>query len=99
MSFRDFCAHYSRLEIVNLDPDSLEDDSEGKKKWEVSNFEGNWVKGATSGGCRNHLGNSNWIHDFFFFQLKVTDSLFIILLSNHSYVSSESSISNHTGRS
>jgi len=58
MSFRDFLAHFSRLEIVNLHPDSLEEDELGagnKKRWEMSTFEGNWVKGATAGGCRNHL--------------------------------------------
>ena len=54
MSFRDFSAHFSRLEIVNLSPDSLEDDD--KKHWETNTFEGNWVRGATAGGCRNHLG-------------------------------------------
>ena len=44
--FRDFCAHYSRLEIVNLNPDSLEEEVENTKRWEASNFEGAWVKGA-----------------------------------------------------
>ena len=58
MSFRDFLAHFSRLEIVNLHPDSLEEDELGnghKKRWEMSTFDGSWVKGATAGGCRNNL--------------------------------------------
>ena len=59
MSFRDFVAHYSRLEIVNLHPDSLEEDELGaghKKRWEMNTYEGSWVRGASAGGCRNHLG-------------------------------------------
>ena len=59
MSFRDFSAHFSRLEIVNLNPDSLEEEelkNVKTKRWEANNFEGTWVKGATAGGCRNHLG-------------------------------------------
>lgn len=59
MSFRDFSAHYSRLEIVNLNADSLEEeelDDNKSKRWQASEFTGNWVKGASAGGCRNHLG-------------------------------------------
>lgn len=58
MSFRDFSAHYSRLEIVNLNADSLEEEelSSDKKRWSANEFAGNWVKGASAGGCRNHLG-------------------------------------------
>ena len=56
MSFRDFGTHFSRLEIVNLNPDSLEEDETDSKKWVTSNFEGSWVRGSSAGGCRNHLG-------------------------------------------
>ncbi|XP_057376388.1 calpain-B-like isoform X3 [Daphnia carinata] len=58
MSFRDFSAQYSRLEIVNLNADSLEEEelSDGtSKRWSANEFAGNWVKGASAGGCRNHL--------------------------------------------
>nr|XP_023027793.1 calpain-A-like isoform X3 [Leptinotarsa decemlineata] len=58
MSFKDFQKHFSRLEICNLNPDSLSDEElrEGhKKKWEMSVFEGEWVRGVTAGGCRNFL--------------------------------------------
>jgi len=55
MSFRDFSAHFTRLEIVNLNPDSLEDEEENTHKWVSSNYEGSWIKGASAGGCRNHL--------------------------------------------
>ncbi|CAB3360376.1 Hypothetical predicted protein [Cloeon dipterum] len=56
MSYRDFCKYFSRLEICNLNPDSLTDDEIGDgKKWEMSVFEGEWVRGITAGGCRNFL--------------------------------------------
>ncbi|XP_012250974.2 calpain-A isoform X2 [Athalia rosae] len=57
MSFQDFKHHFTRLEICNLNPDSLTDSdlSAGKKKWEMSVFEGEWVRGVTAGGCRNFL--------------------------------------------
>ncbi|VEN47948.1 unnamed protein product [Callosobruchus maculatus] len=62
MSFKDFQKHFSRLEICNLNPDSLSEEEllEGhKKKWEMSVFEGEWVRGVTAGGCRNFL-DSFW---------------------------------------
>lgn len=58
MSFHDFTHHFTQLEICNLNPDSLTSDdiSIGKKRWEMSVFEGEWVRGVTAGGCRNFLG-------------------------------------------
>ena len=59
MSFRDFSAHFSRLEIINLNPDSLEEEELKNiktKRWETSHFEGSWVRGATAGGCQNYFG-------------------------------------------
>ncbi|XP_046400174.1 calpain-A-like isoform X4 [Ischnura elegans] len=57
MSYRDFLSRFSRLEICNLNPDSLEseEDDSGRKKWEMSHYEGEWVRGVTAGGCRNNL--------------------------------------------
>ncbi|XP_067007649.2 calpain-A isoform X3 [Anabrus simplex] len=56
MSFKDFEKHFSRLEICNLNPDSLEEEMLGdKKRWEMSMFEGEWVRGVTAGGCRNYV--------------------------------------------
>ncbi|XP_049882091.1 calpain-A-like isoform X2 [Pectinophora gossypiella] len=58
MSFKDFVQHFSRVEICNLNPDSLDPEEcpEGcTKKWEMSVFEGEWVRGVTAGGCRNFL--------------------------------------------
>ncbi len=65
MSFRDFSAHYSRLEIVNLNADSLEEEElsgNKTKRWQANEFVGNWVKGASAGGCRNHLGRSTVVY-------------------------------------
>ncbi|KAK0170184.1 hypothetical protein PV328_010777 [Microctonus aethiopoides] len=57
MSFHDFRKYFTNLEICNLNPDSLTEDdlNSGKKKWEMSVFEGEWVRGVTAGGCRNFL--------------------------------------------
>nr|XP_012145683.1 PREDICTED: calpain-A isoform X3 [Megachile rotundata] len=57
MSFQDFTRYFTQLEICNLNPDSLTEDdlNAGKKRWEMSVFEGEWVRGVTAGGCRNFL--------------------------------------------
>ena len=57
MSFKDFVKYFDRVELCNLGPDSLSDEmvSAGKKKWEMSTFEGEWTTGSTAGGCRNYL--------------------------------------------
>lgn len=62
MSWKDFLANFTMLEMTNLNPDSLEDeDMTGsvKHKWEMSVFEGAWIRGSTAGGCRNFL-NTFW---------------------------------------
>ncbi|POI33209.1 hypothetical protein CIB84_003039 [Bambusicola thoracicus] len=54
MKFEDFKVHFDKVEICNLTPDSLEDNT--TQKWEVTIHEGSWVRGSTAGGCRNFLG-------------------------------------------
>jgi len=53
MEFNDFQRNYDKVEICNMTPDSLTDDT--KRHWEVSLFEGSWIRGSTAGGCRNYI--------------------------------------------
>lgn len=57
MSYRDWVKYFDRVELCNLSPDSLSDEQiqKGKKKWDMSVFEGEWTSGVTAGGCRNFL--------------------------------------------
>lgn len=64
MEFEDFKANYDRVELCNLTPDSLTDDT--KKKWDVNVLEGSWVRGSTAGGCRNYVGKSKVLRYLFF---------------------------------
>ncbi|XP_056615147.1 calpain 2, (m/II) large subunit, like [Triplophysa dalaica] len=70
MSFSDFLHHYSRVEICNLTPDALSDES--VNKWSLSKFDGNWRKGSTAGGCRN-FPNSFWMNPQFLVKLQEED--------------------------
>ncbi|CAM4693252.1 unnamed protein product [Leuciscus chuanchicus] len=51
MCFEEFQKNFTKLEICNLTPDTLEDDC--MLKWSVTIHEGRWVKGCSAGGCRN----------------------------------------------
>ncbi|XP_068135632.1 calpain-9 [Hyperolius riggenbachi] len=53
MNFEEFKRHFDKVEICNLTPDALDDDSE--HKWEVTFHQGSWIRGSTAGGCRNFL--------------------------------------------
>ncbi|KAM9317025.1 calpain-9 [Gastrophryne carolinensis] len=53
MKFDDFKRYFDKVEICNLTPDALDDDTE--HKWEVTVHQGSWIRGSTAGGCRNFL--------------------------------------------
>ncbi|XP_051470018.1 calpain-9 isoform X2 [Apus apus] len=53
MKFEDFKVYFDKVEICNLTPDALEDNT--AHRWEVTIHQGSWVRGSTAGGCRNFL--------------------------------------------
>ncbi|XP_053315383.1 calpain-9 [Spea bombifrons] len=53
MKLEDFKRYFDKVEICNLTPDALDDDT--PQKWEVMVHEGSWIRGSTAGGCRNFL--------------------------------------------
>lgn len=73
MSFQDFIKEFTKLEICNLGPDSLDEDevnARSKKKWEVNVQDGTWEPRQSAGGCRNYI-NTFWTNPQF--RVKLTD--------------------------
>ncbi|KAK7930628.1 hypothetical protein WMY93_007023 [Mugilogobius chulae] len=69
MEFEDFKRNYDTVEICNMTPDALTDDT--KRHWEVNLFEGSWIRGSTAGGCRNYI-DTFWTNPQF--QLQLVDA-------------------------
>ncbi|KAM4584699.1 calpain-9 [Odontesthes bonariensis] len=70
MEFEDFKRNYNKVEICNMTPDSLTDDT--KRHWEVNVFEGDWIRGSTAGGCRNYI-DTFWTNPQFRLELEDAD--------------------------
>ncbi|KAF6739407.1 Calpain-9 [Oryzias melastigma] len=70
MEFEDFKRNYDKVEICNMTPDALDDDT--KRQWAVNVFEGNWIRGSTAGGCRNYI-DTFWTNPQFRLQLEDAD--------------------------
>ncbi|XP_022164785.1 calpain-A-like isoform X2 [Myzus persicae] len=54
MSYKDFAKYFSAVVICHLAPDYIDREQQGAggpKKWDLSIFEGQWVRGVTAGGC------------------------------------------------
>ncbi|XP_056260604.1 calpain-3b isoform X2 [Seriola aureovittata] len=51
MCFDEFKRNYTKLEMCNLTPDTLQGDE--RQSWTVSVNQGRWVRGSSAGGCRN----------------------------------------------
>lgn len=51
MSFSDFVANYTRVEVCLLSPDSAGDSD--RKRWEMEINQGTWQAHVSAGGCRN----------------------------------------------
>ncbi|XP_037101317.1 calpain-3b isoform X2 [Syngnathus acus] len=66
MSFDDFKKNYTKLEICNLTPDTLQGDE--RHSWNVSVNEGRWVRGSSAGGCRN-FPDTFWTNPQYHLQL------------------------------
>ncbi|KAF4099500.1 calpain-3b isoform X1 [Onychostoma macrolepis] len=70
MCFEEFKKNFTKLEICNLTPDTLEDDQ--MLKWNVTIHEGRWVKGCSAGGCRN-FPDTYWTNPQFHLVLPEAD--------------------------
>ncbi|KAF5401281.1 Calcium dependent cysteine protease [Paragonimus heterotremus] len=59
MSFSDFVRYFSRIEFCHLGPESVVVGQSmihatPTRRWEMTKEEGEWVRFATAGGCRNY---------------------------------------------
>ncbi|CAN8011545.1 unnamed protein product [Ixodes pacificus] len=56
MSYQDFMKTFTSLEVVHLDSETSRDEVTLREKvpWQMKVWKGNWQRGVTAGGCRNH---------------------------------------------
>ncbi|XP_055923272.1 calpain-C isoform X2 [Eupeodes corollae] len=57
ISFLAFTQSFTFLESVHLDTDTAKDElslSDRPKRWQMKMYQGQWRRGVTAGGCRNH---------------------------------------------
>ncbi|KAI4802263.1 hypothetical protein KUCAC02_020113 [Chaenocephalus aceratus] len=70
MAFDEFKKNFTKLEMCNLTPDTLQ--CEERTSWTVSVNEGRWVRGSSAGGCRNNK-NTFWTNPQYRLQLSEED--------------------------
>ncbi|KAA3674706.1 calpain, invertebrate [Paragonimus westermani] len=75
MSFSDFIRYFSRVEFCHLGPESVVVGQSmihatPSRRWEMTKEEGEWVRFATAGGCRNY---SDTFHKNPQFRVQVID--------------------------
>ncbi|CAN9510744.1 unnamed protein product [Ophioblennius macclurei] len=70
MEFDDFKRNYDKVEICNMTPDALTDNT--KRHWEVEVLDGSWIRGSTAGGCRNYI-DTFWTNPQFKMKLQDAD--------------------------
>ena len=80
MSFDDFKANFTRLEICFLGPDTLLDDddedfAEYARRWEGELMEGSWRRFVNAGGCPNFPGRERLHHTF----SKISNNFFYLI--------------------
>ncbi|XP_017097518.1 calpain-C isoform X1 [Drosophila bipectinata] len=57
ISFCEFVQIFTNLEVVYLDSDTANDEEVLKNRpfhWKIKMYQGQWKRGVTAGGCRNH---------------------------------------------
>jgi hypothetical protein len=61
MPYGDFLKTFSQMEVVHLTEEGSggEVSLEGKTPWKVRQFQGNWMRAVTAGGCRNYVGKTD----------------------------------------
>lgn len=57
MSFVSLTQTFASLECIHLDTDTAKDElslADRPKRWAMKMYQGNWMRGVSAGGCRNH---------------------------------------------